>query len=213
MVPTFNFCLTLTIIYVLIWFMWLHIPQLGTNFIRVWLNISVLLLSLVFTRPMNWKKSSTICPCVESLFDFLSSFCFPWIPTINLQTRHRNNLSVCPLVPQSCLITLAFCPPRLMEPLILKILSLSSIPLLLSLIGKTTHQETGVRNSFLPASVATLCASTVPWLEPNRLTFIAFFRLIALSMLLNKMYSKLELKLSLNNRDKPSPPFFESCAT
>ena len=71
MVPMFNFCLPLIIIYMLIWFLCPHIPQLGTTFNRVWLNMSVLLLSLLFIRLMNWTKSLIICPCVERLFDFL----------------------------------------------------------------------------------------------------------------------------------------------
>ena len=126
---------------------------------------------------------------------------------IRPQTWPRNSLQVCLLVPQSCLITLVFCPPRLMAPLILNTLLPSPSPLLLFLNGKTTHQETCVLNSFLPASVVTLWVSIARWLNPSRLTCIAFFRLFELSMLLIKMYLKLKLKHFINNQETNYPRF------
>ena len=158
---------------------------------------------------MIWTKSSITCPCVERLFDFLSCFCFVWILTIKSQTWPLNNLPVCHLVTQLRLITLVFCPPRLMAPLTLKTLSLSSIPLLLFLIGKTSPQVLCVLNSILPASVATLQIAITGWLDPSRLTFIAFVTLFKLSMLLIKMYLRLKLKLSVNNMDEKSQLFQE----
>ena len=145
---------------------------------------------------------TTIC------FSFLFLF-FLWIPTIKPQMWHRNNLSVCLLVPQSCLITPVFCLLRLMALLILKTLLLSSISMPLFLIGKTTPQVICVPIPFLPASVATLWVSIAPWLEPSRLTWMAFFTLFELSMLVIKMYLGLKLKLSVNNQDKLSLLFFE----
>ena len=166
--------------------------------------------SFVFIKPMNWTKSSILCPCVALLFDFPSCFCFRWIPTIRSQTRPLNNPPARPLVSQSCLITLVFGAPRLMATLILKSLLLSAIPLPLFLIGKTNHQLICVLSSFLPASVAAMWVSFVPWLEPNRLIWIYFSTLFEPSMLLFKMYLKQKLKVSINSQDKSSPPPFGS---
>ena len=106
----------------------------------------------------NIPNYMSMCRTVQSLFDFLPCFCFLRILTIKPQTWPRNNLPVCPFMPQSCLITLVFCPPRLMAPLISKTLLLSSIPLPLPLcvIGNTSPEVICVLNSFLPASVVTL---------------------------------------------------------
>ena len=90
---------------------------------------------------------------------FISCFRFRWIPTIKLQTWPRNNLPICPLVPQSCLITFVFCPPRLTAPMIFKPSLLSSFSLPLFLIGETAPQVISVLNSFLPAAVAPLLIS------------------------------------------------------